>query len=99
MVAPERPFDARRAAIQSDRSMTAKEALDTANDAALGERLRRYETSCAPRGSYRREPLSNDPGRWTWCPDCLTVYDDYAKAVNQIPELVKTRGSGRRLFA
>jgi hypothetical protein len=32
------------------------------------ERLRRYETTCRPRGACRREPLTNDPGRWTWCP-------------------------------
>ena len=66
--------------------MTAKEALDAANAAEPGERLRRYETICGPRGSCRREKLANDPGRWTWCPDCLTLYDDYGKAVNQIRE-------------
>lgn len=55
--------------------MTAKEALDTANVADRGARLGRYETICARRGCLR-EPLANDPGRWTWCPDCLTVYDD-----------------------
>jgi len=64
--------------------MIAKEALDAANDAEPGERFRRYESRCGPRGSCRREPLANDPGRWTWCPDCLTVYDDYGKAVNEI---------------
>ena len=32
------------------------------------------------------EPLELDPGRWTFCPDCLTVYDDYGKAVNEIME-------------
>src|SRR5438552_204952 len=26
----------------------------------------------------------NDPGRWTFCPNCLTVYDDYGKPVNPI---------------
>jgi hypothetical protein len=31
--------------------MTAKEAIDAANDAGPAERLRRYETVCAPRGS------------------------------------------------
>ena len=66
--------------------MTAKEALDPANDAEPGECLRRYETTCELRGECRRELLANDPGRWRWCPDCLTVYDDYGKAVNQIPE-------------
>ena len=66
--------------------MTAKEALDAANDAEPGERLRRYQTVCGPRGSCRREPLANDPDRWVWCPDCLTVFDDDAKPVNLIPE-------------
>lgn len=66
--------------------VTAKDALDAANDAEPGGRLRCYETICGPRGSCRREPLDNDPGRWTWWPDCLTVYNDYGKAVNQIPE-------------
>jgi hypothetical protein len=23
-----------------------------------------------------------DRGRWTFCPDCLTVYDDFGKAIN-----------------
>ena len=67
--------------------MTASEALKAANDAQPGERLRRFETICGLRGRCRREPLDNDAGRWTWCADCLTVYDDYGKAVNPIPEL------------
>lgn len=67
--------------------MTAKEALDAANDAKPGARPHDYETICGPRGGCRREPLERDPGRCTWCPDCLTVYDDYGKAVNQVPEL------------
>ena len=67
--------------------MTASDALDAANDAEPGERLRRYETICGgPRGGCRREALANDAGRWTWCPDCLTVYDDYGKAVSRIRE-------------
>ena len=45
--------------------MTAKEALDAAKNAARGERMRRYETICGPRGACRREPLAYDPGRWT----------------------------------
>jgi hypothetical protein len=67
--------------------MTAREALAIANGAEPDERLRRYKTTCGPRGTCRREPLENDPGRWTFCPDCLTVYDDHVKAINQIPEL------------
>lgn len=64
--------------------MTAREALDAANAAMHGERLRRYETICGPRGCCRREPCERDSGRWSVCPDCLTVYDDYGKAINQI---------------
>lgn len=66
--------------------MTARGALEAANDAETGARLRRYEAICGPRGGCRREPLMNDPGRWTLCPDCLTLYDDYGKAVNPRPE-------------
>jgi hypothetical protein len=68
-------------------SMTATDALDAANHAEHGERLRRYETVCGPRGACRQEPLTNDSGRWMWCPDCLTLYDDYGKAVNRIREI------------
>ena len=64
--------------------MTANDAIVAAADAEPGERLRRYETICSPRGGCRRKSLMNDPGRWTFCSDCLTVYDDYGKAVNQI---------------
>jgi hypothetical protein len=67
--------------------MTAGDALRAADDAERGERLRRYESMCASRGGCSREPLTNDRGRWTWCPDCLTVYDDYGKVVNRIPEI------------
>jgi hypothetical protein len=73
--------------------MSAKDAIETANATALGERLRRYETICWPRGACEREPLTNDPGRWTWCPDCLTTYDDYGRAVNTIQ---KSRSSRTR---
>jgi len=73
-------------------AMTAKEALDAAKNVELGERLRGYESSCGRRGSCRSEPLQDDPGRWTWCPDCLTVYDDYGKAVNPISEFHQARG-------
>ena len=66
--------------------MTAKEALDAANDAEPGERLRRFESRCGPRGSCRREPCERDAGRWSFCPDCLTVFDDYDKPVNVIRE-------------
>jgi hypothetical protein len=60
--------------------VTARQALDAVSESASGERLRRYETTCAPRGGCGREKLEGDPGRWTWCPDCLTVYDDYGES-------------------
>ena len=66
--------------------MTANEALEAATEAEPGERLRRYAGMCGPRGGCQPEVLTNDPGRWTFCPHCFTVYDDYGKAVNNIPE-------------
>lgn len=69
--------------------MVAREALKKAADAKAGERLRYFETICRPHDGCQREALEEDPGRWTWCPDCLTVFDDYGKAVNPIPELKK----------
>jgi hypothetical protein len=56
----------------------------SATEIEPGERLRRHESTCAPRDGCRREPLDRDPGRWTFCPDCLTLYDDYGNAVNQL---------------
>ena len=84
--------------------MTASRALERARNLAPGERLGRYETVCDQRGACGREPLANDPGRWTWCPDCLTVYDDHGNAVNRIrglpmvgeaPDDGLSRGNGR----
>jgi hypothetical protein len=66
--------------------VTASDPLKAANDSMLGERIRRFQTTCGPRGGCRREPLTDDPGRWTGRPDCLTVFDEYGKAVNQIPD-------------
>lgn len=45
--------------------VTAKDALDAANDAEPGERLRRFESRCGPRGSCRHEPCERDAGWWT----------------------------------
>jgi hypothetical protein len=72
-------------------AVTARQALDAAMHAEPGERLRRYKTECLLRGSCRPEPLENDPGRWTFCPDCLTLYDDFGKTVN--PMRTSTRQS------
>jgi hypothetical protein len=67
--------------------VTAKEAIDAATAIDPKKRLYGYEITCVPRGGCRYEPLANEPQgmRWTWCPDCLTVYDDYQKAVNPLP--------------
>ena len=67
--------------------MTARDALDMAAHAALGERLHRFQAICSPNGSRHRQSLTLDPGRWTWCPDCLTVSDDFGAVVNEISEL------------
>jgi hypothetical protein len=64
--------------------MTAREALDAAKAAESGERLRRHASRCAPRGGCRSEPLEGDLSRWTWCPDCLTLFDYYGKPVNEL---------------
>jgi hypothetical protein len=69
--------------------MTAGEALKAAGEIQPSERLHRYETICGPRGGCDQQPLTDDPGRWSWWPDCLTGYDDYGKAVNQISEFAR----------
>jgi hypothetical protein len=69
--------------------MTAREALEQARAAQPGERLHRFETVCGPAGCCRREALTADAGRWTWCEDCLTVYDDYGSPVNPIHEYAR----------
>jgi hypothetical protein len=66
--------------------MNARDALEQAVAAPPGEPLHRFQTICGPRGGCQREPLTNDPGRWTWCADCLTLSDDYGVAVNPMPE-------------
>jgi hypothetical protein len=66
--------------------MTAKEALEAANATAAGERLRRFETICGPRGSCRSEACERDSGRWSFCPNCLTVFDDCGQMVNRLRE-------------
>jgi hypothetical protein len=49
---------------------------------AGGECLHLFETVCVSRGACRREPLADDAGLWTWCPDCLKLFDDYGSPVN-----------------
>jgi len=73
--------------------MIAKQAFDAATAAKPGERLHCYETMCAQRGLCECEPLATALGHWTWCPDCLTLYNDYGKAVNRLPPL--HRGTSR----
>lgn len=67
--------------------MTARDALARAMEARPGHRLRQFQTVCRPYGACQREPLQHDPGRWTWCPDCLTLHDDYGIPINPIPAL------------
>jgi hypothetical protein len=66
--------------------MTARDALEQATSARPRERLKYFEMVCGSRGGCQREPLANDPGRWTWCAECLTLFDDYGTPVNPIPE-------------
>jgi hypothetical protein len=66
-------------------TMTARDALEQATGAGPRARRTRVETICGPRGACRRGSLAKGPGRWTWCPDRLTVFDDYDIAVNLIP--------------
>ena len=66
---------------------TAAAVLASANDTEPGERLRRYERRCAPRGGCQKVPCERDRGRWTFCPDCLTIYDDCDVPVNWIREI------------
>lgn len=68
----------------------AARALEQATAAPPGERLHRFETACGPAGGCKRERLAADPGRWTWCAACLTVYDDYGTAVNFSPVVAVT---------
>jgi hypothetical protein len=69
--------------------MTARDVLEQATAAQPSERLQRFETICASRGGCRREPLTADPGRWTWCAACLTLYDYDGTPVNPIPECAR----------
>jgi hypothetical protein len=73
--------------------MTAKEALDAAKTIDPRKRVDGYLTVCARRGACRYEPLESEPAaiRWSWCPDCGTVYDDYRKAINPL-ELAGGKG-------
>jgi hypothetical protein len=60
------------------------DAINACKQAGLHERFRRAEAICWPRGWCQREALENDSGQWTWCRDCLTVYDDYGVALMEI---------------
>ena len=66
--------------------MTAKDATDIAFAVSGKDRQARFNRLCRLRGFCQRQPLENDAGSWTWCPDCLTVFDDYEKPLNPLPE-------------
>ena len=66
--------------------MTEKEAVDIAFAASRRERQSRFDRICRLRGFCQTEPLEKDVGGWTWCPDCLTLFDDYEKPLNRLPE-------------
>jgi hypothetical protein len=68
-------------------ALPAKDALDAAKSIEPSKRLYGYETVCVLRGGCRFESSANEPAgmRWTWCPDCLTLYDDYRNPVNPMP--------------
>jgi hypothetical protein len=74
--------------------MTAREALTRATEVDEGGRLHVYQTVCRRHGGCQREPLEQDAGRWTWCPDCLTLFDDYGVPVNplSVRQLARTLG-------
>ena len=61
-----------------DDHITAAEALELANATQPGEWRHRFLSICEPRSGCQRQPWENDPGRWTFYQDCLTVYDDEA---------------------
>ena len=65
-------------------AMTADAALRRATELGKGVRLETYQTVCRSRGRCSRELLESESGRWTWCPDCLTVYDDYGVPLNPV---------------
>jgi hypothetical protein len=61
--------------------MRVTEAFNVAEHMDPHERQWRYRTVCRPRG-FCRHQLLDGPCRLTWCPDCLTLYDD-ERVINQ----------------
>ena len=64
--------------------MTADDALRRATEVGRSARLETYQALCVSRGRCIRELLESESGRWTWCPDCLTVYDDCGVPLNPV---------------
>ena len=64
--------------------MTAHEALQRATEIGKSARLQTYQTVCGSCAGCRLELLEQDAGRWTYCPDCATIYDDFAVPVNPL---------------
>lgn len=79
--------------------MTAKDALDVAKAAEPGERLGRFTSAVWFARRLPAELCERDPGRWTWCPDCLTVYDEHGSPVNAFVEFRTAHFRRARCFS
>jgi hypothetical protein len=66
--------------------MTPKDAFTASQSVDPRERQWRYQQTCQHRG-FCYEQLLDGPCRFSWCPDCLTLYDDNGRIINQIPSL------------
>jgi hypothetical protein len=62
--------------------MTADRALAKATDVGSDARLQTFNAVCRHGG--QREPLERDAGRWSCCPECLPVFDDYGVPINPV---------------
>jgi hypothetical protein len=67
--------------------MTTSEVLARADEAGIVKRRRNHARICCAKGGCRKEVLANEPLRWTWCADCLTVYDVYDRALNPVSKI------------
>jgi hypothetical protein len=67
--------------------MTANDALDAANDAEPGERLRRLRDDLRPRGASGRDPLIERSGPLDVEPGLPYAVRRLGQVVNWIPEI------------